>query len=175
MTDAAATIIGIIAGLAFIAFATILVLGVVRIEKLIALCRLDGKRPTCSVEITPENSPMSIHQAAFTIAMKLRENWDTLPSKIEYLNTLMTAMDPRTRCDDWLIPFSDEEWPEDLEEPPELNDRILWKLQCFIGAGIETQFSQPQSLKEFDQLIGALNELGVYFPDADKIEFDRVC
>ncbi|MCC9602242.1 hypothetical protein LOC67_16930 [Stieleria sp. JC731] len=132
-------------------------------------------RPKRLRELSATDSPMSISCAAKTIEMTLRRHWRDQPRNLHRLDRLLVFSDPDcdyAKWDDALIEV--QTWPDSLDEPTDISDRILWDFQTFIDSNHCTTFSAERTKTYFLRLVATLSEAGIDLPDADKVTFNAI-
>ncbi|MCA9135528.1 MAG: hypothetical protein KDB00_02185 [Planctomycetales bacterium] len=132
-------------------------------------------RPKRLRELNAQDSPMSIAHATATIETRLRLYWADDPANLHRLDRLLTFFDSRVSFGDWETALGDvQTWPDDLDDPIELPDRILWALQTFIDANHCAAFCGTTTKRYFLDLVDTLSDAGIEFPDAADVDFDRI-
>ena len=132
-------------------------------------------RPKHYVEPNGANSPMTVYQAAFSVADRLRAIWENDPRNLERLDALVSILDPRTNYADWERQLSDvQTWPDEPADPEALDDRILWELQGFIEVDCWSTFNPDHAHDAFVKLTAVLTETGIEFPDASNVSFNQL-
>ena len=132
-------------------------------------------RPRQLPELNADCSPMSISQAAATIEHRLKEHWRDQPQELHRLERLLLFFDSRATYSEVEQALCEvQTWPEDLDEPTELADRIFWDFQTFIDANHCAAFCAATTKRYFLVLVETLAEAGIHFPDAASVSFDRI-
>jgi hypothetical protein len=132
-------------------------------------------RPKRLRELGVSDSPMPISCAAATIEMKLKRHWRDQPRELHRLNRLLVFFEPDGDFAAWDDALTDvQTWPDSLDEPTEINDRILWDFQSFIDSNHCTAFSAERTKAHFMRLVATLADAGIDLPDASNVTFNAI-
>jgi len=118
---------------------------------------------------------MSISCAAATIELELRRHWRDQPHELHRLDRLLVFFDCDCDHSAWDDALSDvQTWPDCLDEPTEMSDRILWDFQTFIDANHCTAFSPARTESFFKRLVATLSDAGIDLPVAGDVTFNAI-
>ena len=132
-------------------------------------------RPKRLRELNAKDSPMTISCAAATIEMTLRRHWRDQPRELHRLNQLLFFFDSDCDSAAWDDALTDvQTWPDSVDEPTNLCDRILWDFQSFIDSNHCTAFSAERTKTQFLRLVVTLSDAGIELPDAGNVTFNAI-